>query len=180
MASNYIFQENGMFLSVSRVSLLYVFLCITISMCVVNGYLPNTHCLTMSAPWAKAPKKHLWGCELSKRLISTWVRVQQVQKSGLWFERLRRLFVLLINTVVVEFCFHVLSLLLPAEKNPIDDSATLTTAAMNPHSSNFFLQRSDSFVFALGGIWAEHCCTFGDSWNNSAPLPSWATSPLSC
>lgn len=119
MASNYIFQENCMFLSVSRVSLLYVFLCITISMCVVNGYLSNTHCLTMSAPWAKAPKKHLWGRELSKRLISTWVRVQQVQKSGLWFERLRRLFVLLINTVVVEFCFHVLSLLLPAKKIPL-------------------------------------------------------------
>lgn len=46
-------------------------------------------------------------------------------------------FVLLINTVVVEFCFHVLSLLLPAN-NPIDDSATLTTAVMNPHGSIFF------------------------------------------
>lgn len=88
-------------------------------------------------------------------------------------------FVLLINTVVVEFCFHVLSLLLPAN-NPIDDSATLTTAVMNPHGSIFFFQRSNLFAFALGGIWAEHCCAFGDSWNNSASLPSSATSPLSC
>lgn len=59
---------------------------------------------------------------------------------------------MLINTVVVEFCFHVRSLLLPAN-NPIDDSATLTTAVMNPHGSIFFFfQRSNLFAFALGGI----------------------------
>lgn len=50
---------NCMFFSVSRVAILYIFLCMRISMCVVNGYLSTTLCLAMSAPWAMAPRKHL-------------------------------------------------------------------------------------------------------------------------
>lgn len=54
---------------------------------------PSTPRLAIPAARTMAPQQHLWGCELCQRLISPWVRVQQVQESGLWFERRRKLFV---------------------------------------------------------------------------------------